>query len=462
MKKEDERNLKFNKLNQKIFNTDLDRELEAAERFLNRKNDEVIIKKNENSDIKIIQYYDQNQVNNISSNQMIIENNKLNKCLQRYQKQLKSHGFPEIGNFYFLEDNKEDIEKTFLFFDHLIMKKSSENEEKMKFKKEINNMKAKISSLESENDRLQKEILSINEDSKKENREKKEFESKINKSKEGLEKQLTDLKSLNTKLNNKYNYLLAERKGIEEKYNKLYENYQKIINKNTYKASNHIELVDNLKKNDILKLLSKVRGTEKLIETFKNGFNESLRELLFEVSALKNFIFEANQDLIKKIDPNGENNKLILIDYNLLNMPFLDTVNKIKLVFNNNLKQINQCMSTKDFSINFDDPKSNSNKFLNELETTYDKKELELNETETNRQRGSLKSDGKVQSDFSQKNLIFDVEESHIETNNRSQNIQSYEDNLENELEYLKNKWVKTLMNLNKNSDNNENYEKDF
>lgn len=123
------------------------------------------------------------------------------------------------------------------------------------------------------------------------------------------------------------------------------ENYQKIFNKinqnnpnlNFLKPSN-IEYQNTLRKNDLVKILSKVNGTEKLIQTIKGGFNESLREMLLEISAMKNFILEINSEIVK-YGEKLELKDLVKLDNRFMNMPFMDSVIQIKYAFRTNIKK---------------------------------------------------------------------------------------------------------------------------
>ncbi len=63
--------------------------------------------------------------------EFIAENNLLNK----YRKQLRANGFPELGNILF--SNENDQELLFKFFDYILIKKSNENGEKLKLKKTV-------------------------------------------------------------------------------------------------------------------------------------------------------------------------------------------------------------------------------------------------------------------------------------------------------------------------------------
>ena len=81
-------------------------------------------------------------------------------------------------------------------------------------------------------------------------------------------------------------------------------------------------------------MISKVKGAEKLAATLKGGYNDSLRELLFEISALKNFIYDYHLEIVSLLD-NYED-----LDKELLNMSFLDTVSNVKDIFNINMRNL--------------------------------------------------------------------------------------------------------------------------
>ena len=54
---------------------------------------------------------------------------------------------------------------------------------------------------------------------------------------------------------------------------------------------NAVEAIDHVQNNDMEKMLIRVKNTEKLIESLKCEYNESLRELSFQVSSFRNLIF---------------------------------------------------------------------------------------------------------------------------------------------------------------------------
>ena len=142
----------FNTRKIKGYEDDLDRELRAAEMFLNKTNDDVI--KNENSYLNNEQsnkkYITDKEIENSLSNEsklftfadpQLNENTKNfnglmeDDLLQKYKKQLKSFGFPELGKIIF--ENDIEKEKTLKFLDFIMSKRSSESEARVKSKKQV-------------------------------------------------------------------------------------------------------------------------------------------------------------------------------------------------------------------------------------------------------------------------------------------------------------------------------------
>ena len=105
---------------------------------------------------------------------------------------------------------------------------------------------------------------------------------------------------------------------------------------NKVKIINTVETTEYIQKNNILNTVSKVNGAEKLAQTLKGGYNDSLRELLFEISALKNFIYDYYVEIASLVD-NCED-----LDKEMLNMSFLDTVSNIKNIFNINFGKLKE------------------------------------------------------------------------------------------------------------------------
>ena len=185
-------------------------------------------------------------------------------------------------------------------------------------------------------------------------KEKNTYEFKSNKLKENYDKQINQTKKENIYLNNKINKISLEKRALEEKYQSLTE----MLNKqdlNKIKIINTVEMTEYIQKNNLLNTISKISGAEKLAQTLKGGYNDSLRELLFEISALKNFIYDYHVEIASLVD-NSED-----LDKELLNMSFLDTVSNIKEIFNINFSKLKNKLGFSDFhEMDF----SNVNEFL--------------------------------------------------------------------------------------------------
>ena len=97
---------------------------------------------------------------------------------------------------------------------------------------------------------------------------------------------------------------------------------------------NAFEAIDYVQTNDMSKMLTRVKGAEKLIETLKGGYNDSIKELMKEIKTLKNFIIDVNNEFCLLLD-NPCN-----IDENIYNISFLDSINLIKETFKNNMNEL--------------------------------------------------------------------------------------------------------------------------
>ena len=282
-------------------------------------------------------------------------NNNHNNLLESYIARLKNFGFPEIGAIS-LSDNPKEQEKTFKFFDYIILKKANNLDDYQKYKKSNDLLQNKCEELEIQISRYKKEINSLKNELKIYNKEKNDYEFKTNKIKDYYEKLVNKTKKENIYLNNKINKVLLEKRAIEEKYQSINE----MLNKhdiNKLKIINSIEITDYIQKNNISKMINKVKGAEKLASTLKGGYNDSLRELLFEISALKNFIYDYHSEIVSLIDEYEE------LDKEMLNMSFLDTVNNIKEIFNINMGKIkNKIGYLNNYDMNF----NNLDKCLND------------------------------------------------------------------------------------------------
>ena len=301
----------------------LEKELFEADKYFNQVNDNFL-------DKNINKQNEENATNNPIKKQ----SSNVPDILLDYQKKLKLFGFPEIGAIT-LNSEPSEQEKTLKFFDYIIRKKASESQDFKTYQLQCDSLTKKCEVLEAQVSRYEKEIKVLNDELKKNTGNKKEYESKISKQKDSYEKQIISLKNSSTFLTNKLNKLTLDKRTLEEKYTKVAEAYAKLT-ANKSKVLNSIELTDYAKQNDLCKMLSKVRGAEKLTEMLKNGYNESFRELLFEISYLKNFILDVHNDIKQLIEEPSE------INEELLNMPFLDSANQIKFVFNKNLLQLRE------------------------------------------------------------------------------------------------------------------------
>ena len=259
-------------------------------------------------------------------------NNNSNNLLKNYITRLKSFGFPDFGQITLSNDPKEQ-EKTFKFFDYIILKKANNLDDYQKYKRSNDSLIKRCEELEILVAKYKKEVNNLRNELKSYSKEKNDYEFKSNKLKENYDKQINQAKKENIYLNNKINKISLEKRALEEKYQALNE----MLNKhdlNKIKVINTVEMTEYIQKNNLLNMVSKVSGAEKLAQTLKGGYNDSLRELLFEISALKNFIYDYHVEIASLVDNNED------FDKEMLNMSFLDTVSNIKEIFNINMNKL--------------------------------------------------------------------------------------------------------------------------
>ena len=288
------------------------------------------------------------------------KNNQKNNLLESYFTRLKNFGFPEIGSIS-LSDNPKEQEKTFKFFDYVILKKANNLDDYQKYKRSNDLLQNKCEELEIQISKYKKEINKLKNELKIYNKEKNDYEFRVNKTKDYYEKIINNTKKENIYLNNKINKILLDKRAMEEKYQAINE----LLNKqdiNKLKIINSIEITDYIQKNNLSKMINKVKGAEKLAATLKGGYNDSLRELLFEISALKNFIYDYHIEIVSLLDEHQELNKEVL------NMSFLDTVNSIKEIFNINMEKIKKKLGYFD---NYDMNFNNLDKCLSDEKINY-------------------------------------------------------------------------------------------
>ena len=289
----------------------------------------------------------------IIENINIKSNNKNKNLLNNYITRLKSFGFPDIGEIT-LSDNPKEQEKTFKFFDYIILKKANNLDDYQKYKRSNDSLLKRCEELEILITKYKKEVNNLRNELKSYSKEKNNYEFKSNKLKENYDKQINQTKKENIYLNNKINKISLEKRALEEKYQSLTE----MLNKqdlNKIKIINTVEMTEFIQKNNLLNTISKISGAEKLAQTLKGGYNDSLRELLFEISALKNFIYDYHVEIASLVE-NCED-----LDKELLNMSFLDTVSNIKEIFNMNFSKLKNKLG---FSDNHEMDFSNVNEFL--------------------------------------------------------------------------------------------------
>ena len=296
------------------------------------KNDNNSIINNNNNDI----FYINEKLfkkSNSKTNSNFYKNNftKSQNILGNYIIRLKNFGFPEIGEIFLSSDTREQ-EKTFNFFDYIITKETKYLEKNHIKEKEYNEYKNKCEELENKLIKINREF---NNNIKISKNLQKNLENKIKGQKDFYEQKLSLLKKDNEYLTYVNNKIYFKKKNLELKLYSL----NKTINKFEDMKSNLInavEEIDFMQNNDMVKMLSRVKGAEKLIEELKAGYNESLKQLSSENSALKNLIFEIHNDIYILLD------KPQNIDKNVYDMPFYEKIEYYKKIFKNNIRMIKE------------------------------------------------------------------------------------------------------------------------
>ena len=249
------------------------------------------------------------------------EKKKVN-LIENYLIKLKNWGYPEMGKIYLSPDSQEQ-EKTFNFFEYLVKKEALNISSKEKYQKKYEELEFQLQNLKQE---LNKEIKSnaiIQKD----------LEYKIKKQKDYYDKQFTNLDKDNIYLKSVINKINKEKENLQQKLQNLNETINKFESMKSI-IINAFEAIDYVQTNDMSKMLSRVKGAEKLIEALKGGYNESLKELMKEITTLKNFIIDVNNEFCKILD------NPCSIDENIYNISFLDSINLIKNAFKNNMNQL--------------------------------------------------------------------------------------------------------------------------
>ena len=266
-------------------------------------------------------------INNNMKNQKNIYESKAEEekkvdLIENYLIKLKNYGYPEIGKIYLSSDLQEQ-EKTFNFFEYLVKKESLNINSREKYKAKYEELEYQIQNLKQE---LNKEI-------KSNSLTQKDLDFKIKKQKEYYDKQFINLNKNNIYLKTIINKITIEKNNLEQKLKNLNETISKFESMKSV-IINAFEAIDYVQTNDMSKMLSRVKGAEKLIEALKGGYNDSLNELMKEITTLKNFIIDINNEFCLILD-NPCN-----IDENIYNISFLDSINLIKEAFKNNMNEL--------------------------------------------------------------------------------------------------------------------------
>ena len=229
-----------------------------------------------------------------------------------------------MGKIYLSPDVQEQ-EKTYNFFEYIVKKESINMNNKDLYQQKYEELEFQLKNL---NQELSNEV-------KSNSLIQKDLEYKIKKQKDFYDKQFSNLNKDNIYLKSVINKITIEKNNLEKKIKNLNETINKF---ETMKSIiiNAFEAIDYVQTNDMSKMLSRVKGAEKLIEALKGGYNDSLKELMKEITTLKNFIIDVNKEFCSILD-NPFN-----IDENVYNISFLDSINLIKEAFKTNMNQLRQ------------------------------------------------------------------------------------------------------------------------
>jgi hypothetical protein len=264
---------------------------------------------------------------NVNINKSIYTNNKQEEkkkvnLIENYLIKLKNWGYPEMGKIYLSPDLQEQ-EKTFNFFEYIVKKESMNMNNQEKYQKKYEELEFNLKNLKQE----------LNNEMKSNSIIQKDLEYKIKKQKDYYDKQFININKDNVHLKSVINKLTIEKNNLQQKLQNLNETVNKFESMKTI-IINAFEAIDYVQTNDMSKMLSRVKGAEKLIEALKGGYNDSLKELMKEITTLKNFIIDVNNEFCSILD-NPCN-----IDENIYNISFFDSINLIKNAFKNNMNQL--------------------------------------------------------------------------------------------------------------------------
>ena len=305
-----------------IFKKEIKNDFKEEKNIMNFSSDKIFFGNTINhNDIKYV--FEKSNNSFMNNFQSIKPNSESNKLLDNYLMRLKNFGFPELGEIYLSSEISEQ-EKTFSFFDYLISKETNSIEmndiKEKKFEENIKKNKdlTKIISQLSDELNLKENKLII-------------LDKKLEEQKDYYEQQVNSLIKENEYLTEINNKISIKKKNLESKLHTI----SKILNKYQNMKSNIInavEIIDQVQNNDMTKMLARVKNTEKLIESLKSEYNESLRELTSQINSFKDFILGIYNEICILIG-NSYN-----LDDKIYNLPFLDFVNYLKKAFKKNLE----------------------------------------------------------------------------------------------------------------------------
>ena len=323
--------LNYNQIYSNYNPKDINDNLSASDSFVftnnNNENDNNIESEIE-ADLK--KYAKLSRYNQQKNSNLAKDYFKSNK-LENYINSLKNLGYPDIGKIY-LSQEKSEQEKTFNFFEFII----SQNK-KFSTYKEFEKYKKKYGKLEEKMQMLKKEL---SDEIKLNSNMQKKIDIKINKLKEFYDNQLSLSSKENSNLKNEINKLTNEKNILS---NQLYHTNNTINKFESMKSTiiNAFKAMDYVQSNDMVKMLSRVKVAEELTEILKGEYNESLKEYLLEITILKKFVNDINNELCMLI----ENPSNIEMDNN--DNSFMEYIRQIKEVFKNNIDKIKQNLKGK-------------------------------------------------------------------------------------------------------------------
>jgi hypothetical protein len=299
--------------------------------IMNFSTDKIVVENTiNNNDIKYVFENSSNSYfNNFGTTRGYSESNKI---LENYIIRLKNFGFPELGDIKLSSDITEQ-EKTFSFLDYLITKETNNLER--------NNIKEKEKEEQIlKNKNLENKISLLTE--KLNSKEKKllDLDKKIQEQKDFYENKIDELTKDNQYLTFISNKITLKKKNLEFKLYSLNKTMNKFENMKS-NIINAVEAIDHVQNNDMEKMLIRVKNTEKLIESLKCEYNESLRELSFQVSSFRNLIFEIYNEICVILE------KPYNIENYIYNLPFLELMNHLKKLFKKSLELLKErvCMN---------------------------------------------------------------------------------------------------------------------